>query len=245
MGFVRFGSHTRCSVVWVLFFFFIRLFYAALRLQREWEGSGGWGKTTWSYFFINTLQSFRILLPPQSPLDTIHRPSPGLHLPTSSDPHPLSTRLAAVITTFTLLDASAAEWLSCCSSFVFYLLLHIIYGATIYFYLAFHCCGSHLHALAAAPYPPRTQRPRNNLSALVSNTDAAACELFEELIGIASDLSESRRAKLHTSAGEREREEEDGEGGGGQKLQHLRRNLPSEVLSTCQLQSRQSELILS
>lgn len=36
---------------------------------------------------------------------------------------------------------------------------HIIYGATIYFYLAFHCCGCHLHALVPQPPPPPPTPP--------------------------------------------------------------------------------------
>lgn len=87
---------------------------------------------------------------------------------------------ACVITTFTLLlnasasdaapssSSSAASAASCSSSstcppppplsFSICHYTHIIYGATIYFYLAFHCCGCHLHALVPPPPTPPPQQ---------------------------------------------------------------------------------------
>lgn len=86
---------------------------------------------------------------------------------------------ACVITTFTLPpDASASDAASSSSSasascsssstssplsappqpFSICHYTHIIYGATIYFYLAFHCCGCHLHALVPPPPTPPPQQ---------------------------------------------------------------------------------------
>lgn len=129
------------------FVFRFTTFCGALRLAKKRPSRGA----TWSYFFINTLQSFRILL---------------LACCCAAD--------ACVITTFTLPpDASASDAApssASCSSFstssarspplpfsiCHY--THIIYGATIYFYLAFHCCGCHLHALVPQPPTPPPQQ---------------------------------------------------------------------------------------